>query len=73
MTNEALKLVMDEELFRISVTNFVAGGDLLSPKTLLDFHCNTSILADYFDSSINLWSSLLIKPWEITIKGSRAP
>jgi len=64
---------MDEALFRISVTNFVAGGDLLSPKTLFDFHCNTSILADYFDSSINLWSSLLIKPWEMTIKGSRAP
>jgi hypothetical protein len=64
---------MDEALFRITVTNFVAGGDLLSPKTLFDFHCNTSILADYFDTSINLWSKLLMKPWEITIKGSRAP
>ena len=64
---------MDEALFRVTVTNFVAGGDLLSPKTLFDFHCNTSILADYFDTSINLWSKLLMKPWEITIKGSRAP
>ncbi len=63
---------LDEALFRISVTNFVAGGELISPKTLFDFHCNTSILADYFDSSVNLWNRLLIKPWEITMKGSRA-
>ena len=64
---------LDEALFRVSVTNFVAGGELMSPKTLFDFHCNTSILADYFDNSVNLWSRLLIKPWEITMKGSRAP
>lgn len=64
---------LDEALFRVSVTNFVAGGEVISPKTLFDFHCNTSILADYFDSSVNLWSSLLTKPWEITMKGSRAP
>ena len=63
---------MDEALFRITVTSFVAGGNLLSPRMIFDFHCNTSILADYFDSSVNLWSRLLIKPWEITIKGSRA-
>ena len=63
---------MDEALFRISVTNFVAGGNMLSPTTLFDFHCNTSILADYFDSSVNLWSRLLIKPWEITMKGGRS-
>jgi hypothetical protein len=64
---------MDEALFRISVTNFVAGGNLTSPTTLFDFNCNTSILADYFDSSINLWSRLLIKPWEVTVKGNRTP
>jgi vacuolar protein sorting-associated protein 13A/C len=63
---------LDEALFRVSVTNFVAGGELVSPKTLFDFHCNTSILADYFDNSVNLWSRLLIKPWEITTKGIRA-
>ncbi len=64
---------MDEALFRISVTNFVAGANFTSPTTLFDFHCNTSILADYFDSSVNLWSRLLLKPWEITMKGGRAP
>ena len=63
----------DEALFRVSVTNFVAGGEMVSPTTLFDFHCNTSILADYFDTSVNLWNRLLIKPWEITMKGSRAP
>lgn len=63
---------IDEALFRISVTNFVAGGNMLSPATLFEFHCNTSILADYFDSSVNLWSRLLIKPWEITMKGGRS-
>jgi hypothetical protein len=64
---------LDEALFRISVTNFVAGGEWVLPKGLFDFHCNTSILADYFDTSVNLWSRLLVKPWEITTKGSRGP
>eukprot|EP00536_Pseudo-nitzschia_multiseries_P011592 jgi/Psemu1/206332/e_gw1.405.38.1 len=64
---------MDEALFRISVEKFVAGGDFVSPETLFRFSCNTSILADYFDSSVNLWNRLLVKPWEITIKGSRRP
>lgn len=64
---------MDEALFRVSVTNFVAGGEMLSPRFLFSFHCNTSILADYFDSSVNLWSRLLTRPWEITMKGSRSP
>ncbi|KAL3923118.1 MAG: hypothetical protein SGILL_001838, partial [Bacillariaceae sp.] len=64
---------LDEALFRVTVTNFMARGDLVSPKTLFDIDCTTSILADYFDSSVNLWSRLLIKPWEITMKGIRAP
>jgi vacuolar protein sorting-associated protein 13A/C len=64
---------MNEALFRISVTNFVAGGILTSPTMLFEFNCNTSILADYFDSSVNLWSRLLIKPWEVTVKGNRTP
>jgi hypothetical protein len=38
-----------------------------------DFHLNTSILADYFDASLNLWSKLLTRPWEITLKGIRSP
>lgn len=71
---------LDEALFRISVTNFVAGGELSIPSTeipsqkmTVDFYLNTSILADYFDSSVNLWSKLLVMPWEITLKVIRSP
>jgi hypothetical protein len=68
---------LDEALFRVTVSNFVAGGHVnnggSTGETTFDFHLNTSILADYFDSSPNLWNVLLIKPWEITLKGVRAP
>jgi vacuolar protein sorting-associated protein 13A/C len=71
---------LDEALFRVSVINFVAGGELKMPltkttsqKTTVDFYLNTSILADYFDSSVNLWSKLLTMPWEITLKVTRSP
>jgi hypothetical protein len=66
---------LDEALFRVSVINFVAGGELNRPSTpnaTFDFHMNTSILADYFDASCNLWCKLLTKPWEVTLKGTRA-
>ncbi|VEU43387.1 unnamed protein product [Pseudo-nitzschia multistriata] len=61
----------DEALFRISVKEFVAGGQYQSPKTFFDFKCNTSIVADYFDSSVNLWNMLLIEPWKIDIIAER--
>ena len=68
---------LDEALFRVTLANFVAGGQVknqisTSEKTF-DFHLNTSILANYFDPSVNLWNALLTKPWEITLKGNRAP
>lgn len=66
---------LDEALFRASVTNLVAGADVSrygSPDMAFDFHMNTSILADYFDTSCNIWNNLLVKPWEITLKGSRS-
>ena len=68
---------LDEALLRVTVAHFVAGGRMksqeLGGETTFDFHLNTSILADYFDPSINLWNELLTKPWEITLKGIRAP
>lgn len=67
---------LDEALFRASVTNFVAGCDVNRyglADTTFDFHVNTSILADYFDTSCNIWNKLLVQPWEITLKGMRAP
>ncbi|KAL3944379.1 MAG: hypothetical protein SGBAC_001543 [Bacillariaceae sp.] len=70
---------LDEALFRFSVANLVAGSEVvvpIGPNTMeqmtVDFHMNASIVADYFDSSINLWSNLLIKPWEVNIKVSRS-
>ncbi|CAJ1901189.1 unnamed protein product [Cylindrotheca closterium] len=70
---------LDEALFRVSVANFVAGGEVVVPmgpnpteQMTVDFYMNTTILADYFDSSINLWSKLLIMPWEITLKVVRS-
>jgi vacuolar protein sorting-associated protein 13A/C len=72
-------LGLDEALFRVSVAQFVAVGEVAVPigpnamqNMTVDFRMNTSILADYFDSSINLWSSLLVKPWEVSLKVSRS-
>ncbi|CAJ1900951.1 unnamed protein product [Cylindrotheca closterium] len=72
-------LGLDEALFRVSVAKFVAVGEVAFPigpnpmqNMSVDFRMSTSILADYFDSSINLWSSLLIEPWEVSLKASRA-
>jgi len=31
-----------------------------------------SLLADYFDASANRWKFLLVKPWELALKGTRA-
>jgi len=67
---------LDEALFRTSVTTFVAGLEVdragMSNMTF-DFHVNTSVLADYFDTSCNIWNSLLVQPWEINLKALRAP
>lgn len=71
---------LDEALFRVSVANFVAGGEVVVPmgpnpmeQMTVDYYMNTTILADYFDSFINLWSKLLVMPWEITLKVIRSP
>ena len=66
---------LDEALFRASVANFVAGATVSrygSPDVTFEAQMNTSILADYFDTSSNLWNRLLVRPWETTLKGSRS-
>ena len=66
---------LDEALFRASVTNFVAGADVRrygSVDVTFDAHMNTSILADYFDTSCSIWNRLLVQPWETTLKASRS-
>ena len=87
MTETKLTIVNDlqgleEPLFRLNASNFVAGAevhqgiaaslDSLS-QTTFHFQVNSSLMADYFDSSVQLWKVLLKKPWEITVKCSRDP
>jgi len=71
---------MDEALFRISASNFVAGAEVTQglitssgsmKETTFNLQVNTSFMADYFDSSVQLWKNLLKKPWEVTLKSSR--
>ena len=73
---------LDEGLFRLNANNFIARGHVhqgvaastgLPCQTTFDFQVDTSLLADYFDSSVQLWEVLLKKPWEITAKCSRDP
>ena len=85
MTETKLTLIndlqgMDEALFRVNASNFVASaevnqGILTSSRsmkeTTFNVQVNTSFMADYFDSSVQLWKLLLKRPWEVTCKCSR--
>lgn len=85
MTETKLTLIndlqgMDEALFRINASNFVAGAEVTQgvvessgskKETTFSVQVNTSFQADYFDSSVQLWKVLLKKPWEVTLKSSR--
>jgi vacuolar protein sorting-associated protein 13A/C len=71
---------LDEALFRVSASNFVAGGELSQgyvtstgsmKETTFCIQVNTALMADYFDPSLQLWVVLLKKPWEATLKCSR--
>ena len=70
---------LDDALFRFTVMNFVARGEIDSvlienvrAEDIFDLQVNTSILADYFDSSLNLWNELLVEPWEMTFRSARS-
>jgi vacuolar protein sorting-associated protein 13A/C len=71
---------LDEALFRVSASNFVAGGELNQgyvastgsmKETTFYIQVNTALMADYFDTSLQLWVVLLKRPWEATLKCSR--
>jgi vacuolar protein sorting-associated protein 13A/C len=71
---------LDEALFRISASNFVAGAEVNQGvvvssgsmnETTFSIQVNTAIMADYFDPSLQLWVVLLKRPWEVTLKSSR--
>jgi len=69
---------LDDALFRVTIATFVAGWELrrwISPDSrplaTFDCHVHASIMADYFDSSVNLWKKLLTRSWELGLRGAR--
>jgi len=73
---------LDDALFRVEMEKLVAKSmiatlqDIENPlltETVFNGKLHTKINADYFDPQINLWKDLLIKPWEIELKGERMP
>lgn len=73
---------LDEALLRLSTRNFITSAQVLEGArikpflpcfTAFDFTVHTSFLADYFDASTNSWKVLLVKPWELSLRGRRGP
>jgi hypothetical protein len=68
---------LDEPLLRMDSSNVVVGAEyrtgmhLSKIEPLFDAHVHCSLNADYFDSSVNQWEVLLVKPWEWTFKTTR--
>ena len=71
---------LDDALFRVTVATFVAGAEVRRwlapalgspPLTTFDCHVHASIMADYYDNSVNLWKKLLTKSWEVALRGAR--
>jgi hypothetical protein len=71
---------LDEALIRLVVRNFAAGGqwrrgviDGRGGKSVLffDLSIHTSLLSDFFDSSVQTWKTLLDDPWELSLTAKR--
>jgi len=72
---------LDQALFKLTMLNFIAGGNLEVPineegladksKASFDGHIHSSFAADYFDSASNMWEALLLRPWEWTVQAKR--
>jgi hypothetical protein len=71
---------LDDALFRVGVQNvvFCAVFDegvrdhrMKSPYMAFSTTLNCSITADYYDESSRRWETLLLKPWEITLRAQR--
>lgn len=68
---------LDDALFRVTFSNLVTGAEgskgllLGNPQGTYDFHVNTSVAADFFDSSMKVWQKLLRNPWELTLNSTR--
>jgi hypothetical protein len=72
----------DEAILRFIVRNCMLQGHRqencmtsIGSRPFDAFECSiyTSVLADYFDSSSVRWKTLLLQPWELSLKGSRGP
>lgn len=73
---------LDEALFRINLQDLATNSvvalmqdlkDGTRMETTYDTKVRAKFLADYFDSSVNLWKDLLQESWEVTMKAERAP
>ena len=71
---------LDDALLRMEVQNVVFGAQARSNQSLgipgprytgFDVNLHCSVLSDFFDSTGNQWSSLLVRPWELNFRGSR--
>jgi len=71
---------LDDALLRFTIQNMMCGiqsrggeriGSSESTYTGFDMNAHTSILADYFDLPTSDWKSLLLKPWELSLKAAR--
>jgi hypothetical protein len=72
----------DEALLRFIVRNCMLQGHRqencmtsIGSRPFDAFECSiyTSVLADYFDASSVSWKTLLLQPWDLSLKGSRGP
>jgi hypothetical protein len=72
----------DEALLRLIIRNCMLQGHRqencmtsIGSRPFDAFECSiyTSILADYFDSTSVKWKTLLLQPWDLSVKGSRGP
>jgi len=69
---------MDLALFKLTTTHCVFGGEVDFPvlsdseSPLFGCNVNTSVLAEYFDSTTFKWENFLVKPWEVTLNCSRS-
>jgi hypothetical protein len=73
---------LDDALIRFEVQNLVANAQIRqgeriksdsAPYTGFDANLNCSLVADYFDHAEVMWKDFLVKPWEMTFRGSRGP
>jgi len=73
---------LDDALIRTTFRNMMLGAQLRDGECItlgsdyhtgFNFNLHMSVLADYFDSPSDMWKPLLVEPWEVSSRASRAP